>query len=211
MSHLIRSYGLTSYHALLGDLRSAHGHLSRCTSTALGKIGQVPERWGAHLKRLKVEFGADRPPTIAKASERLGEVVNMAATLERMIDAVHWFSSQEEYAHLAVLECHPTTGSTEKGNDLVLGEGPTAPRVLVEVTDVVSDSAGQNGKELKDLASLGCDALVPQDGVRRYLCTSEEFAAALTSRDRKWGRYHYRYRVTPIGDAGTHLLEICQG
>ena len=77
------------------------------------------------------------------------------------------------------------------------------------VCDIVSQRAGSNGKEQKDLESLGCADGIPADGVRRFICTSPEFAQAIASPDRKWEERHYRYRRFAGGDeAGTELLEI---
>src|SRR5690606_39152719 len=116
-------------------------------------LASNPPRWGTLLKRTRVELTAPEPPAaITKRTERLVEVINMAATLERLMDGLSWFASQPAFAALTVIDCHPSTSSSTIGNDLVLGPEPELVAVRCEVTDVASSSAGQNGKERKDLA-----------------------------------------------------------
>jgi len=208
MSHLIRTSGHRSYQSLIEELHGAHDHLVEMAGATLMEFQHSSSEWGARFKRLYVTFTASAPDVIGKERERLVEVINMVATLERLIDGITWFASNSSTAHLSVLECHPSTSSSQDGNDLVLGNASDDRRVIVEVTDVASGSAGQNGKEHKDLANLGCAAVVPTDGVRRYLCTSVEFATALASPKRKWSRRHYRYSVTMIQGTDTRLLEV---
>ena len=83
---------------------------------------------------------------------------------------------------MRVKECHPSTSSAKGSNDLMLEDTIGVVVVRCEVCDVASDSAGSNGKERKDVASLGCADGVPDDGVRRFLCTSPEFARAAAQR-----------------------------
>jgi len=90
----------------------------------------------------------------------------------------------------------------------MLGDPDGQVRVRCEVTDVASTSTGQNGKEVKDLMSLGCQISVPVDGSRRFICTSSEFAKGLSSRSRKWDGRHYRYDTMPVDGTDTWLLEI---
>ena len=130
----------------------------------------------------------------------------MAATLERMLDALAWFQRQPFSREYLVLECHPSTSTSEAANDLILGPDPGHRLVLCEVTDVVSTSASQNRKESKDLRALGCGTDVPQDGVRRFICTSREFGEALTSPNRHWDRVPYRYKRHSVG--ASLLLEL---
>ncbi len=208
MSHLIRTAGVRTYSALIDELRAAHSHLVECATSALSEFHHSSTDWGARFKRLYVSLGASRPSAIEKERERLVEIINMVATLERLIAGVSWFSSNPQTVDLIVLECHPSTSASDTGNDLVLGHTPNDRRVLIEVTDVASGSAGQNGKERKDLASLGCATAVPSDGVRRFLCTSPEFAGALTNVRRRWDRSHYRYSLISIVGSDTRLLEV---
>ena len=54
--------------------------------------------------------------------------------------------------------------------------------------------------------ALGCGTDVPQDGVRRFICTSREFGEALTSPNRRWDRVPYRYKGHSVGTS--LLLEL---
>jgi len=162
------------------------------------------------MKRMHVGLEADaRPAAVRKDAERFGEVVNIVATLERLVAALGWFERHPEFSSLRVKECHPSTSSAKGSNDLMLEDATGAVVVRCEVCDVASDSAGSNGKERKDIASLGCTDGVPTDGVRRFLCTSSEFARAIQSPKRKWADRLYRYREFPVGDAtDTVLVEL---
>lgn len=208
MSHLVRTSANQGYEALLEELRAAHDHLVAAAGGALSGFEHSSPQWGVRFKRLYVTFGSTRPNAIEKERERLVEVINMVATLERLIDGIRWFSTNNATAHMVVLECHPSTSSSQTGNDLVLGHSPDERRVIVEVTDVASTSAGQNGKERKDLANLGCATTVPSDSIQRYLCTSTEFATSLTSANRKWKTLHYRYSTITIDGTDTQLLKV---
>ena len=146
---------------------------------------------------------------VGKVSERFAEVVNIAATMERLLDTLQWFQENPQYGALVVGECHPSTSDDADGNDIVLRSLEGAVRVRCEVCDVVSSCPGQNGKEKSDLKNLGCEAAVPEDGVDRYIATSPEFAEALASSARKWKDKPYRYEVIlTAGDESTHLLQI---
>ena len=162
------------------------------------------------MKRMYVGLKADaRPGAVCKDAERFGEVVNMVATLERLVAALGWFERHSEFSALRVKECHPSTSSAKGSNDLMLEDATGTVIVRCEVCDVASDSAGSNGKERKDIASLGCADGVPADGVRRFLCTSPEFARAIQSPKRKWAHRLHRYREFAVGDAtGTVLVEL---
>ena len=80
--------------------------------------------------------------------------------------------------------------------------------VRCEVTDVAGSFAHQNGKERRDLKNLGCADAVPQGAVRRFICTSERFANALSAPGRKWKSCHYRYKVHSMGIEDSAMLEI---
>jgi hypothetical protein len=161
------------------------------------------------MKRKHVSLkGADRPAAVCKDAERFGEVVNMVATLERLLAAMGWFERQPEFMGMRVKECHPSTSSAKGSNDLLLEDATGAVVVRCEVCDVASDSAGSNGKERKDISSLGCANGIPDDGVRRFLCTSPEFARAIQSPKRKWAWCLHRSREFMVGDgSGTVLVE----
>ncbi len=146
---------------------------------------------------------------IGKPNERFSEIINITATIERLLSGITWFSTQADYAHLQIKECHPATSDTDDGNDLVLVDRQGNIKVKCEVCDVVSNNAGSNGKEKKDIHNLGCTDGVPNDGIDRFICTSTEFADALKSSKRKWQDKPYHYQPIPLEDARkTYLLKI---
>ena len=103
------------------------------------------------------------------------------------------------------------TSDNAEGNDITLTNDAGEIIVSCEVCDVASSNAAQNGKEKNDIKILGGTDGVPDDGVRRFIATSSEFAAALTSQKRKWQNMNYRYigHATGYPDQ-TVLLEIVQ-
>jgi hypothetical protein len=213
MKHLVTTFSNVSLAEACRELRNAHDYLVDCTRAALSEIPTSGPLWGIRMKRLHVDLTRPgRPGMVRKDTERLGEVINMVATLERLVAAIVWFQAQPRYEDLRVSECHPSTSSAKGSNDLMLAAEDGQIVVRCEVCDVASRSAGQNGKESKDLKSLGCAEGVPDDGVRRFICTSPEFAGALQSTNRKSGKWPHRYRGISLGDAGdTVLLEIVPG
>ena len=133
----------------------------------------------------------------------------MAATMERLLDALKWFRNHPDYRSLRVRECHPSTSDDSSGNDIVLESADGIAKVRCEVCDVVSKNAAQNRKEKKDIRNLGCETGVPSDGVSRYIATSPEFAEALSSLRRKWNQKPYRYKSICAGaDCDTTLLRL---
>lgn len=209
MAHLIRGLSGTTQPDALRQFERAHAFLVDRARDSLSQLSLRRERWGAFAKRASVDLsGPGRDPLVSKDSERIVEVINMTATLERLIDALRYFANLPDSRTWLVLECHPSTSSSEGGNDLVLGPFRDDIRIICEVTDVVSSTASQNQKERKDLASLGCREAVTTDGVRRFICTSREYGGALASPQRPWASMHYRYRVVELEN--TVLLELQQ-
>ena len=206
MKHLVTTFA----HLPLPDSRrqlvEAHDFLvARCR--AMASIPNAGPLWGIQMKRLRVDLKiAGRPAIVCKDAERFGEVVNMVATLERLIAALEWFGQQSEFGSLRVKECHPSTSSAKGSNDLVLENDMGRVAVRCEVCDVASSTADHNGKERKDIKSLGCTTGVPSDGVRRFICTSPEFARAIQSDKRQWGQRQHRYREIAVGDEGDSVL-----
>ena len=192
------------------SLSEAHDFLVSCCLKSLSGIPASGPRWGIEMKRYHVNLNtANRPGIIDKDEERFGEVVNMIATIERLMDALMWFQHQSEFQNLSVASCHPSTSSMKGSNDLMLKQKDGDVVVLCEVCDVASVSAGQNGKERKDIKSLGCTYGVPSNGVRRFLCTSSEFARAIQSPKRKWNQLPYRYKEHLVGNPdGTVMVEV---
>ncbi len=139
-------------------------------------------QWAIEMKRTRISLPVqNRPALVGKDSEQLFEAVNLLATVERLIDALEWFAHHDEFKDMTVLACHPSTssgtGKAGKGSDLVLGHNENTPLVLCEVSDIASSKDG-NKKEKRDLKSLGYDEGygVPDDGKRRFLCLSTQFA-----------------------------------
>ncbi len=215
MKHLIDGaplYGLPIRDARL-LLVEAHDFIIDCCAAAIAQaaLQKSGPSWGIEMKRLPVQMDKpNRPGIVCKPSERFSEIVNMVATLERMIGALNWFE-QQEFPDLFIQECHPTTSSYKGGNDLVLVDCDGHILVRCEVCDIASASAGQNGKERKDIASLGCMNGIPPGppSTRYFLCTSSEFAGAIQGKNRKVANRPYSYMTHEVGDQGrTVLVEL---
>lgn len=203
MPHLINSFGGKAIKDGLSDLRATHDFLVDRAKLSIKKFESISSPWGINAKRISVSLQCEkRPALIGKDEEKLSEVINMVATTERLIDVLEWFGRKENFS---IHECHPSTSDNDGGNDLVLKIGGKIA-VRCEVCDVISTNAGSNGKEKKDLRNLGCGENVLDDGVERYICTSNEFAVALTSDKRNWQSKNYRYSSIPVGVADTVLL-----
>lgn len=131
----------------------------------------------------------------------------MTATIERLLGTLQWAARQPGLGAVIVGECHPTTSDRPEANDLVLAE-PTSNRTLAlfEVCDVASRGDG-NKKERESLAKLRCAETVPEDGVRRFLGTSPEFARFLVSPRRRARHYSYLAHLSDDG-LETAILEI---
>jgi hypothetical protein len=210
MKHLVATFADLALPDARRQLAEAHDFLvARCLDS-LATVPQSGPLWGVQMKRMHVGLKTvARPTAVCKDEERFGEVVNMVATLERLVAALGWFEQHSEFRGLRVKECHPSTSSAKGSNDLMLEDAAGNVVVRCEVCDVASSSAASNGKERKDIASLGCADGVPADGVRRFICTSPEFARAIQSAKRKWAQCLHRYREFVKGDAGgTVLVEL---
>ncbi len=207
MNHLVQPFGHVSMPQALERLREAHGFLvARGKLSAL--VSSANESWGIDNKRHRVSLEKlDRPEDIGKESERLPELINMTATIERLIGTLDWAATQPDLRDAIVSECHPTTSDEPEANDLVLAE-PANGRTLAlfEVCDVASRSDG-NKKERKSLAKLGCSEAVPEDGIRRFIGVSQDFAELLLSPRRRARAYAYRAHAANDG-LGTTLLEV---
>ena len=210
MHHLVEPITNRTIPEAIDLLREAHDFLVGSALAAIAELVQAPiHRWGIQAKRSNVRLGSNRPQLVAKANERFAELLNIVATLERLVDALQWFGDKPRFSDLSVLECHPSTSHSKGGNNLVLCDASGTARVRCEVSDVVSMSAHQNNKERLDLAVLGLAGAPPNDGVSRFLVTSSEFAHALAHPRRAWHRMPYRY-VSHLADLdhATMLLEI---
>jgi hypothetical protein len=209
MPHLISPFADKSLRSVQTALTDAHRFLVERCCQAIQGVGGPHPTWGIQTKRLNVDLqSSTRPETIGKSHERLAEVVNMLATLERLLAGLEWFAQQPLFAEALVIQCHPTTSSSRSGNDLVLGDARGVVIARCEVCDVVAGLASQNNKHRKDLRSLQCDPCVPDDGVRRYVCTSQEFATAIVKAKKFKSVCSYRMH-TVADEARTVMLEIC--
>ena len=209
MPHVVQPLFDTTYAVALSQLETAHQHLVRCAQDSLLASTLDATRWGIQTKRLVVDLTDNAPDLIGKRNEKFGEIINIAATIERLIPAIRWFSLHSEFKALTIRECHPSTSDENGGNDLVLIDSDGNVYVRCEVCDVASSNAGSNGKEKKDIRNLGCTQNVPDDSVARYICTAPEFAVALTNPKRKWKQLPYQYKCTTLGDvADTRLLRV---
>jgi hypothetical protein len=210
---------LSSIAKVFQDLSVAHAFLVDAARRSIPRLGQLAtSQWGVTAKRVAVSLPAERPELVPDAIDNLpfSEVVNQCATLERLLGALHW--ADKNLDGYAVERCHPTTSSQKSGgqadNDLMLFREADGHRCRFEVSDVASSTGDGNGKELKDLASLGIpptgDGQVPWSD-RRFLVVSSEFSKYLlrpTRHGLKAGWFHYAL----VGeDFSTHVIEVRPG
>lgn len=206
MPHIIEAIENESTSRSIESLREAHLFIASRAMAAQVEIGGDLDHWGAAAKRMCVNLRGG-PDLVGKAEEKFVEIINILATTERTIEALQWFSGS--YPDLSVRECHSSTSDNPDGNDIVLVSHEGEVKVRCEVCDVASRSPGQNNKEKKDLASLGCSEFVPKDGIDRYIATSTEFGVALAGPKRKWAGMHYGYRLIETRlPLGTVLLAV---
>jgi hypothetical protein len=213
MPHVIKPFANESFQNAIARLRSAHEHVVSQARDAIAKSETTGQCWGIAIKRHHVELDTRHESRlIGKTNEKLSEIINISATVERLIAAIEWFASHFGDDGSRILECHPSTSDEDDGNDLVIVNGNGEITVRCEVCDVASSNAGSNGKERKDIRNLGCNRRVPDDDVARYICTAPEFAAALTASRRKWDDKPYRYEMIELNDASEScLLHILAG
>lgn len=204
--HLLEPLGEVSLEEARSTLCSAHRYLTQAAIDACANVPSCGIGWGHQWKRLIVKLPMPVDPLVGKEEERFSELVNMLATVEHLLAALKWFSSQTSFSSARVSECHPTT-SHGTGVDLVLSSGGGVV-ARCEVTDIVSRNVWQNKKEKKVLENLGVSPQWNEPHVRRFLATSPEWGDGLNSRSRKWPK-HYRYEVHDVtGCPKTRLLEI---
>ena len=206
MPHLIEPFENVSLEAAAERLVASHDFLLECVAGV--QVAAPPQTWAINTKRVGVSLLAPgRPPDIGKPSEALGELLNLLATVERLIAGLAWFSAQAEFATSNVLACHPTTSDSPQSNDLVLSDTTGNRIALVEVCDVASANGDGNKKEQASIQKLGCSVSVPDDGARRFIICSPEFARQLSRRRR--GPIHYQCTDLEVGDAAnTRVCEL---
>ena len=186
------------------ELQEAHDFLVKCAQAAQTSVSDATS-WGIDTKRVSVALNVSQPPLkIGKPEERMGELVNMTATVERLLDALRWFETHNDFKQLTVVKCHPSTSSGE--NDLVLGTQQGQVSVLCEVSDVASDGDG-NGKANKDIASLYTAWEKHTEHARYFLCVSSEFAPVIERK--KHLAANRRVALHKTGEkSGTVLIEV---
>ena len=213
MPHVIKPFANEPFQNAVARLRSAHEHIVSQAQESLATFEGSGECWGITIKRHRVELDTRHESRlIGKPDEKLAEIINISATIERLIAAIEWFASRLNDDGSRILECHPSTSDEDDGNDLVIVNADGDIAVRCEVCDVASSNAASNGKERKDIRNLGCSQAVPDDDVERYVCTAPEFARALVSSRRKWDDKPYCYEMIELNDiARSCLLRILPG
>lgn len=203
MAHLIETITDQEIPVAIKQLKACHAEIVSAVRNAQMDQAQVNDGWGVMMKRLTVDL-SECGELVGKAEEKFVEIINILATTERTIDALEFFSNV--YPEGRVKECHPSTSDNETGNDIVIVDLGQNIVARCEVCDVASYKAGQNGKERKDLKSLGITSSVPLDGTKRFIATSPEVAEALLSDKRIWKNKPYRYCSYSAGE--TTMLEV---
>ncbi len=179
---------------------------------------QPGAKWGTEMKRLSV------PAPDGKSSQKLTEVINICATMKRLLDALEWANGLP-LSENPVLLVHPSTSSQKASsrvgvvdNDLVL-ELESGRLAIFEVSDVVSGTDG-NDKELKDLTSLGVLSVVNRSvqpasecpDADLYLVVSAEFAPRLGARGKSSWRTSGWFNYEEAGvQHDTHIIRVRPG
>jgi hypothetical protein len=204
--HLINPIANRGVDEVLTALTSAHEHIVTRAHASLARLDSVVATWGRRTKRHRVSI-AHGNDDIGKDEEALVELINMAATVERLCDVLTWVRKRDP--HATVVACHPTTSdAAEDAREPDLTVQTSEAIELIEITDVVSRTASSNNKEKKALKVLGCESAVPPDGRHRYIATSPEWADALCAPTRKWRDKHYTYNRVALPDTDTTVLEV---
>ncbi|MFN9295248.1 MAG: hypothetical protein ACK6EB_44805, partial [Planctomyces sp.] len=106
MPHVVQPFTNKTFAEAINLLRAAHEFLTARAKSALQASDADMACWGIALKRSSVDLSGDGIPSlIGKTEEKLGEVINIAATDERLIDAIKCFSEQAEDNVNTILEC----------------------------------------------------------------------------------------------------------
>jgi hypothetical protein len=206
MAHIIETITNVTPAVALTELQDAHDFLATRVVGTQARLASDTDHWGMATKRTIVDL-AGGPVLVGKNSERFVELINILATTERTIEALQWLA--RHYSDSQVRECHASTSDDSEGNDIVLTDMGVSILVRCEVCDVISKNPSQNGKEKSDLKKLGCNVILPDDGVARYIATSPEFAGALSGKLRKWKQMHFAYEPIATGLPGeTVMLRI---
>ncbi len=207
--------------ACRADVQEARDYLATHGAAAIRRASgsQGGSDWGSSVKRARVILPDGPCPALISSETRkhnLVEVVNQCATMERLIDALCWAQTESSLMEYLVERCHPTTSSSrsdEEDHDLVLvASDGSEVKAKFEVSDVASEKDG-NGKEKKDLESLGVltrgsnKTPAGWPSGRLFLVVSEEFAVWIRRTPVKPVQHHY-LEVKPEG--ATRIFEVKQ-
>jgi hypothetical protein len=131
--NLINEIRNISMNELQEKLSSCYEYLKEATKQYMTNTSNCNNHLNSSIclfKRQKIQLSPQlkndnskvisRHDLIGKDKEGLIEMINMLATLERLIYAIQWFSEQPEHYFFKVQACHPTSSSSEKENDLML-------------------------------------------------------------------------------------------
>lgn len=195
------------------QLSAAQGFLARAAKTAVGALAQGDEAaWGRRAKRTHADLPVhDRPALVGRAlrTQNLAELIDMCATVERLIDALAWAETALPGWH--VRACHPTTSGSSRqvespDNDLVL-EGPRGEEARFEVSDIVG-SAG-TAKAKKDVENLRTGSTLSHPSKRRcFLVVSPEMANDLLREKRTKVPAPIRFERRSADVDGTAVIEV---
>lgn len=97
-------------------------------------------------ERVTVQGFSGRWFSTGRNAERLGELINVLATVARTVDALEYLAAS---VGGTVVRCNPSTSDVGHDIEVVAGER----HVVVEVSDVAG-SGNANGKMTKDLTTL---------------------------------------------------------
>jgi len=218
-------------------LEDAHTFLVEHAHPVLGSAARVaPDgQWGTNVKRIPISF----PRTDLRLLENdhiehnFVEVINMCATIERMLDALLW-AQQTGFSEHLVWICHPTASSNaearlqgEPDNDLVLiSRNNDGMAAHFEVSDVSGNRDG-NDKERKDLESLkvllegekGPNALNKDwPNAHMFLVVAAKFGHSICERTRRMWRIgnpphctYHPHDTQSNGESKTLIVEIVDG
>ena len=158
---------ITTIDGAIDARKTAHKFVRRHAHQTLKKVACIEPNisWGSSVKRKRVKFPLpDQRPILlryAADNHNLSELVNMCATVERLLGALVWAKANKLGGYV-VKRCHPTTGNLKKDkrilsgdNDLVLTK-KNARTARFEVTDI-SGVKDKNRKIDADLKSLGAE------------------------------------------------------
>jgi hypothetical protein len=179
--HLVNPIRNLSIGECYEKLKEAHKIIVECSSNKISELASsASDLWGTECKRILVEMPA-ATDLIGSARQKLSEMINQCATMERLLALLEWLNTSSEYARYKIDCCHPTTSSTDGENGLVLIAPVTGEKVRFEVWDCVAKKVN-NDKLKKSLAKLQAGN---QQSDRFFLVVSSELVPILTKKNFK--------------------------